>query len=112
MKPGKLVRDFLFGLERLLLKVWRGKLSTKLHTRGGQITQEHIVWGYRLFLDREPENETAVLGKLNAFRTTKQLRADFMTSPEFRLKNPKEFAYTNESNIVIKELKTSEKTFE
>lgn len=103
MNPGKLVRNFLLGLDRLLWKAWSEKVLTKLHTGGGQITQEHVVWGYRLFLDREPESETAVLGKLNARRTTKQLRADFMTSPEFRLKNPKDFAYTNESNVVIKE---------
>jgi FkbM family methyltransferase len=70
---------------------------------GPPITREHVIWAYRLFLDREPESQAAISGKLNVWGTAKQLRADFMTSPEFRLKNPKGFAYTNESNVVIKE---------
>jgi hypothetical protein len=51
------------------------------------LTREHIVWAYRLFLDREPEHESAVLEKLNAWTTTKELRTDFMASSEFHLKN-------------------------
>ncbi|HEX9671072.1 MAG TPA: FkbM family methyltransferase [Thermoanaerobaculia bacterium] len=41
--------------------------------------------------------------KVAAWRTTRQLRVDFMTSPEFREKNP-DLALTNERAVVIKEI--------
>lgn len=66
------------------------------------IARDHVVWAYRILLDREPESEVAILEKLQAWKTTEELRADFLTSPEFRLANP-DFALTNERNIVIKE---------
>ncbi|MEW5986234.1 MAG: FkbM family methyltransferase [Chloroflexota bacterium] len=67
------------------------------------ISQEHVVWAYRLFLDREPESEAVIEEKLRAWRTTRDLRADFMTSAEFQQKNP-DLAYVNERNVVIKEI--------
>jgi tRNA G37 N-methylase Trm5 len=36
---------------------------------------------------------------------------DFMTAPDFRLKNPEDLAYTNESNVVIKEFDGSLRLF-
>src|SRR5438093_7096038 len=38
-----------------------------------------------------------------AWRTTRDLRAEFMTSKEFRLRNP-ELGFVNAPNVVIKEL--------
>jgi len=104
MNPGRLIKNLLsFGKNRLRQNTLARKVSAKLRLGGEHITQNHVIWAYRLFLDREPESEAAVLSKLNTWRTMKQLRADFVTSPEFRLKNPQCFAYTNESNVVIKE---------
>ncbi|MCR4406819.1 MAG: FkbM family methyltransferase [Anaerolineae bacterium] len=98
MKSDRFIRDFLLGVDGVLHKG-----LSKLETGVG-LTREHIVWAYRLFLDREPESEAVVSGKLLAWKTTKELRMDFMTSLEFRAKNPEDLAYTNESHIVITEL--------
>lgn len=49
------------------------------------VTVEHIRWAYRLFLDREPENDTALT---RTAPDTKTLRKDFVQSAEFHLKNP------------------------
>lgn len=67
------------------------------------LTYQHVVWAYRLFLDREPENEAVILGHLRAWRTTKELRTAFLTSSEFSQTNP-DLAYTNERTVVIKEI--------
>jgi FkbM family methyltransferase len=52
------------------------------------IGREHVVWAYRLLLDRDPESEQAIQPKLRAWRTTAELRRDIMASEEFALKNP------------------------
>jgi FkbM family methyltransferase len=70
--------------------------------RGG-IGRDHVVWAYRILLDREPESEAAVLGKL-VHRTTRDLRGEFLSSPEYRTKNSSTIPYSTERNIVIKEL--------
>jgi hypothetical protein len=59
----------------------------KTGTQEGNITREYVIWAYRILLDRDPENEAAILGKLRAWGTTKELRTDFLASPEFRPKN-------------------------
>lgn len=69
-----------------------------------RITRDHVVWAYRILLDREPESEAVISDKLKAYGTTQQLRADIMTSPEFRLKNPGNFPHVGEAGIVITEL--------
>lgn len=67
------------------------------------LTPEHVIWAYRLFLDRDPEDEVAVEHKLRSWRTTRELRTDFMSAPEFRSAN-RDMAYTSESNVVITEI--------
>lgn len=52
-----------------------------------EITPEFVMWAYRLFLDREPENETVVAGKVAALANSRELRQEFMNSPEFKQKN-------------------------
>ncbi|MFH0730693.1 MAG: FkbM family methyltransferase [Pseudomonadota bacterium] len=74
------------------------------------ITREHVIWAYRLFFDRNPESETAITEKLNAWRTTGELRTEFLVSSEFHAKNPG-LAITNESVIVIKELQNRRRLF-
>jgi FkbM family methyltransferase len=72
-------------------------------THPGGLTREHVVWAYRLLLDRDPENEDVIGPKLAGSRTTAELRHHLITSVEFRDKNP-DFAHTNDSTVVIKEI--------
>src|SRR5205814_669481 len=72
------------------------------HHPGG-LTREHVVWAYRLLLDRDPENEDVIGPKLAGSRDTSELRRHLMTSAEFLDKNP-DFARTNDSTVVIKEI--------
>jgi FkbM family methyltransferase len=70
--------------------------------RGG-LTREHVVWAYRLLLDREPENEDVIGPKLAGSRDTRELRHHLMTSAEFQSKN-RDYAHANDPTVVIKEL--------
>jgi FkbM family methyltransferase len=67
------------------------------------LTRDHIVWAYRLLLDREPENEAVIEPKLKAYAGTRELRADIMSSEEFRANN-QDFAQANTRTVVIAEL--------
>src|SRR3954465_8217298 len=69
----------------------------------GGLTREHVVWAYRLLLERDPESEDVIGPKLAGARTTAELRHHLITSAEFRDKNP-DFAHTNDSTVVIKEI--------
>jgi FkbM family methyltransferase len=69
----------------------------------GGLTREHVVWAYRLLLDRDPENEDVIGPKLAGSRDTKELRRHLMTSAEFQDKN-RDYAHTNDRTLVIKEL--------
>jgi FkbM family methyltransferase len=67
------------------------------------LTRDHVIWAYRLLLDRDPENEDVIGPKLAGSSTTAELRHHLITSAEFRDKNP-DFAHTNDSTVVIKEI--------
>jgi len=67
------------------------------------LTRNHVVWAYRILLDRDPESEDAIQPKLRAWQTTAELRTDIMSSEEFRLKNP-DHAQTALPTVVIKPL--------
>ena len=67
------------------------------------LTREHVVWAYRLLLDRDPESEDVIGPKLAGSRDTSELRHHLMTSVEFQRKNP-DYAHTNDPTVVIKEL--------
>ena len=73
------------------------------HDHPSGLTREHVVWAYRLLLDRDPENEDVIGPKLAGARTTAELRHHLITSAEFRDKNP-DFAHTNDPTVVIKEI--------
>jgi len=79
------------------------RARTNATTVPGRISREHAVWAYRLFFDREPENEAAIDEKMHAWSSTQDLRAEFMTSSEFRARNA-DLAVTSEPTVVIKEL--------
>ena len=67
------------------------------------LTRDHVVWAYRLLLDRDPENESVIGPKLAGSRDTAELRRHLMTSAEFQDKN-RDYAHTNDRTIVIKEI--------
>ena len=69
----------------------------------GGLTRDHVVWAYRLLLDRDPENEDVIGPKLAGSRDTSELRRHLMTSAEFQEKN-RDYAHTNDRTVVIKEL--------
>ena len=69
----------------------------------GGLTRDHVVWAYRLLLDRDPESEDVIAPKLAGASTTAELRRHLITSAEFRAKNP-DFAHTNDSTVVIREI--------
>jgi FkbM family methyltransferase len=69
----------------------------------GGLTREHVVWAYRLLLDRDPESEDVIGPKLAGSQNTRELRHHLITSAEFRDKN-RDYAHTNVSTVVIKEL--------
>lgn len=97
---------FLAGLASRLAKLFGPRLKLQhlpQQTTTAEITHDHITWAYRLFLDREPENEAVITEKLRSWSTTQGLRADFMTSSEFQQKNSG-LGRTIKETIVIKEL--------
>src|SRR4051794_3980438 len=67
------------------------------------LTRDHVVWAYRLLLDRDPENEDVIGPKLAGSRDTAELRHHLMTSAEFQQKN-RDYAHTNDRTLVIKEI--------
>ena len=81
----------------------RGKREDTNEQHPGSLTRDHVVWAYRLLLDRDPESEDVIGPKLAGSRDTRELRNHLITSAEFRAKN-RDFAHTNDRTIVIKEL--------
>jgi len=69
----------------------------------GRLTPEHVVWAYRLFLDREPEGRDVVLGKVATNPNTAALRWEFMASSEFRRLHP-HLAPFAENTVLIAEV--------
>jgi FkbM family methyltransferase len=76
---------------------------TDTNEHPGGLTRDHVVWAYRLLLDRDPENEDVIGPKLVGSRNTVELRHHLMTSAEFQQKN-RDYAHTNDRTIVITEL--------
>ena len=76
----------------------------------GGLTREHVVWAYRLLLDRDPESEDVIAPKLAGSRDTRELRHHLMTSSEFQEKN-RDYAHTNDRTVVITELERGVRLF-
>jgi SAM-dependent methyltransferase len=64
------------------------KLYGKLFSSSNLISPESVIWSYRLFLDREPENSLVVADKLKRLSSTGDIRQEFVNSEEFKQKNP------------------------
>src|SRR5260370_21904534 len=77
--------------------------KNETEANAGGLTREHVVWAYRLLLDRDPENEDVIGPKLAGSKDTRELRHHLMTSAEFLSKN-RDYAHTHEPTIVIKEI--------
>jgi len=71
--------------------------------RPGGLTRDHVVWAYRLLLDRDPESDDVIDSKLAGSANTAELRRHLITSAEFRQKNP-DLAHNNDRTVVIKEI--------
>jgi 2-polyprenyl-3-methyl-5-hydroxy-6-metoxy-1,4-benzoquinol methylase len=65
----------------------RGMNSTQSFDKN-QLQTESVVWAYKLFLDREPENDWVVRDKIVGCSTIVELRKVLMASEEFKIKNP------------------------
>jgi FkbM family methyltransferase len=75
-----------------------------------RLTEDHVIWAYRLLLDRDPESDAVIRQKLSAWRTTRELRIDILSSQEFRIQN-ESLAYSLEPQIVIKEIEGDVRVF-
>jgi len=67
------------------------------------LTRDHIIWSYRLFLEREPENEQVIEANLRELTSVQQLRTNFLISNEFLQRNTA-LPEIITSNVVIKEI--------
>ena len=61
------------------------RILSRLRDEPRPLDSEAIVWAYRLFLDREPENLQSVREMAAALRTSAEIRRCFMASEEFSL---------------------------
>lgn len=77
----------------------RGDLDSE---RG--LSREHILWAYRLLLDREAGPLDDVDGKLAVARSTADLRASFLASPEYARGNPDGAGFVPSRGVAIAEL--------
>ena len=77
--------------------------STDVASNPAGLTRDHVVWAYRLLLDRDPEDDSVIGPKLAGSRDTRELRHHLMTSAEFQEKN-RDYAHANDRTIVIKEI--------
>ncbi len=86
---------------------WRLPLTappSDLKETAGGISREHVLWSYRLFLDREASPQDDVDAKLGIFSTARELRAAFLNSPEYAHSNPGGVGFVPTTGTVITEL--------
>lgn len=77
-----------------------------------ELTREHVIWAYRLLLDRDPEAEAAVDAKMRAFGSVAEFRNEMMDSEEFRMKsNPLALFEAGRPIIVIAEIRPGLRIF-
>jgi FkbM family methyltransferase len=81
----------------------RRKETDTNEQHAGGLTREHVIWAYRLLLDRDPESDDVIGPKLAGSRDTRELRHHLMTSAEFLAKN-RDYAHTNDRTIVIAQI--------
>jgi len=74
------------------------------------LTPAHVTWAYRILLDRDPESDQAVANKIAGCPSVRDLRAEILSSAEYRTKNP-EFAQGHEDVTAIKILHDGTRIF-
>lgn len=74
------------------------------------LTPDHIIWAYRIILDRDPESDQVIASKLSGCPSTRDLRLELITSAEYRTKNP-EFAQASDAPVAIKVLADGTRIF-
>lgn len=68
------------------------------------LSRDHILWAYRLLLDREAGPLDDVDGKLAVLRSTRDLRTAFLGSPEYARFNPAGAGFIPQVGRAIAEL--------
>jgi FkbM family methyltransferase len=91
------------GRDEARYRIQKRPAEDTVSTHPGRLTRDHVIWAYRLLLDRDPESEDVIGPKLAGSRDTADLRRHLMTSAEFKDKN-RDYAHTNDRTVVIKEL--------
>jgi SAM-dependent methyltransferase len=66
-----------------------------------QITNQMVIWAYRLFLGREPENEFVISNKVSRLHSVKDLREEFLKSEEFQKNQNGHSIYNDEFGMII-----------
>lgn len=94
----------LHNFLRTALVRWRRR-------RRSALSVDHVVWAYRLFLDREPEERQRIEDRMDRWRSTAEMRRDFMTSAEFHILERGGFGLDHEPSPVIKELPQGPRLF-
>ena len=51
------------------------------------MSREDVIWVYKIFLGREPENEGVIDAQINSGRSRIEMIAQIMESEEFRSKH-------------------------
>lgn len=68
-----------------------------------QLSRDHVIWAYRLFLNREPESPELIDEHLRLAGSVDDLQRAFLTAPEFLQRRGEVNPFGN-ANVVIKEL--------
>lgn len=68
-------------MPKKLLSIWKKNIVDEDELNAA------VTWAYRLFLDREPENNYVVEEKRKKLLTTREIRTEFLSSEEYKSKN-------------------------
>lgn len=69
-------------------RLTRSRADDRFSSNPAALTREDVISAYRLYLDREPENEQVIEEHLRNCSSPQALRDNFIYSTEFREKNP------------------------
>jgi SAM-dependent methyltransferase len=71
-----------------------------------QVTDQMVIWAYRLFLEREPENEFVISEKVSRLNSVDELRTEFLKSEEFQQNQSYHPDINDEFGVVIEDIKS------
>ncbi len=73
------------------------------------LSRELVRWGYRLLLDREPEDDQVLVDKVTRLRSARELRGEILDSEEYKKKNLEVFVPTlsgEEPALVVEDVQS------